>query len=336
MASGRITARTVRARGACSASSTTPTFQGRSSFQIAFLAGAGLARLGHRSRTRRAISSEPISPPAIGFLDRTAGFGIVQALIDYAMRRRSYGRARAGRPPQHAARRRSRHSCSPPRSASLVGVARLSSQLAGCPKIATAFVEIIRNIPLLLQLFFWYFAVLRSVPGMREKWTFLGIFHINIGGLHIPRPVHSPRARSSWSAQRVLVGYCRSRALRRPHWGRRGGSTRTGRKRRPSGWISRRARCRSAARRLLPSRPPDHVRRARLQRDRADPPARVPERDRDDDHPGIRRAGAGAVDLYRCLYRRSRPRRHRGGEPRPERGRRHRSASSRARPCASS
>ena len=45
----------------------------------------------------------------------------------------------------------------------VLGVARLSSNwlIARC---ATVYVEVIRNIPLLLQLFFWYFAVLKAMP----------------------------------------------------------------------------------------------------------------------------------------------------------------------------
>ena len=44
-----------------------------------------------------------------------------------------------------------------------VGIMRLSSNWL-IAKIAEAYIEIIRNIPLLLQIFFWYFAVLRALP----------------------------------------------------------------------------------------------------------------------------------------------------------------------------
>jgi general L-amino acid transport system permease protein len=49
-----------------------------------------------------------------------------------------------------------------------VGVARLSSNWV-LARLATAYVEIIRNIPLLLQMFFWYFAVLGVLPGPRDS-----------------------------------------------------------------------------------------------------------------------------------------------------------------------
>ena len=45
----------------------------------------------------------------------------------------------------------------------IVGIARLSSNWL-VAKLAETYVEILRNIPLLLQIFFWYFAVLRSLP----------------------------------------------------------------------------------------------------------------------------------------------------------------------------
>ena len=58
---------------------------------------------------------------------------------------------------------------------------------------ATFYVEIIRNVPLLLQLFFWYFAVLGVLPGARnqlEIWGGLG--GLNITGLYLPAPVFQP------------------------------------------------------------------------------------------------------------------------------------------------
>jgi general L-amino acid transport system permease protein len=71
----------------------------------------------------------------------------------------------------------------------ILGVARLSHNWV-ISKLATVYVETLRNIPLLLQIFFWYFAVLRSLPGKRDKWSFLfDTFHINIAGLRGPAPI---------------------------------------------------------------------------------------------------------------------------------------------------
>ena len=57
-------------------------------------------------------------------------------------------------------------------------------------KIASAYVEIFRNIPLLLWFFFWYFIVFLPVlPGMRESISFADAIFINKSGLYLPRPV---------------------------------------------------------------------------------------------------------------------------------------------------
>ena len=70
-----------------------------------------------------------------------------------------------------------------------IGIMRLSENLV-FRSFATIYVEALRNIPLLLQLFFWYFAVLRMMPGKREKIElFGGAAGVNITGLYLPAPV---------------------------------------------------------------------------------------------------------------------------------------------------
>ena len=116
-----------------------------------------------------------------GFLDTTAGFGIIQSLIPYT-EESSYGRAF---------------------SVSLlntilvavigillatiigfiVGISRLSTNFV-IRNLATAYIEVLRNIPLLLQIFFWYFAVLQAVPGPRASINLLGAFFINNHGFY--------------------------------------------------------------------------------------------------------------------------------------------------------
>jgi general L-amino acid transport system permease protein len=49
-----------------------------------------------------------------------------------------------------------------------VGVARLSPNWV-LSKLAMIYVEVIRNLPLLLQLFFWYNAVLKPLPNPRDS-----------------------------------------------------------------------------------------------------------------------------------------------------------------------
>lgn len=69
----------------------------------------------------------------------------------------------------------------------IVALARLSSNPL-LRFLGTAYVETLRNIPLLLQLFFWYFAVLRNLPGPRESLEFFGFAYLNNRGLSIPFP----------------------------------------------------------------------------------------------------------------------------------------------------
>ncbi|MGO9741275.1 MAG: amino acid ABC transporter permease [Roseiarcus sp.] len=69
----------------------------------------------------------------------------------------------------------------------LVGIARLSPNWI-LSRIALVYVELIRNTPLLLQLLFWYNAVLKSLPGPRQSLTIYGAVFLNNRGLYLPRP----------------------------------------------------------------------------------------------------------------------------------------------------
>ncbi|HEV7344410.1 MAG TPA: ABC transporter permease subunit [Devosia sp.] len=70
----------------------------------------------------------------------------------------------------------------------VLGVARLSSNWL-IARIATVYVEVIRNIPLLLQLFFWYFAVLKAMPAVRQSYELPLNTFINQRGIIVPRPL---------------------------------------------------------------------------------------------------------------------------------------------------
>jgi general L-amino acid transport system permease protein len=69
-----------------------------------------------------------------------------------------------------------------------VGIARLSSNFI-IRKLAAIYIDVIRNIPLLLQLFFWYFAVLKAMPGVKQSHVWFGSIAINQRGIFLPRPV---------------------------------------------------------------------------------------------------------------------------------------------------
>lgn len=70
----------------------------------------------------------------------------------------------------------------------IVGVARLSKNWL-IAKIATVYIETFRNIPLLIQIFFWYFVVLRAMPGAKESLSFADSFFLNVRGMYAPSPV---------------------------------------------------------------------------------------------------------------------------------------------------
>src|SRR5690606_32194724 len=72
-----------------------------------------------------------------------------------------------------------------------VGIARLSKNWI-IARLATIYVETLRNIPLLLQLFFWYFAVLKAMPGVKDSFVFLNSA-LNQRGLFLPKPIFDDR-----------------------------------------------------------------------------------------------------------------------------------------------
>src|SRR5690606_3793765 len=98
----------------------------------------------------------------------------------------------------------------------IVGVARLSSNWV-VAKLAKVYVEAIRNVPLLLQLFIWYNAVLKALPNPRQSYEVGGGVFLNNRGLFAPQPLLEPGAGLVIGA--VVVGVVGSLVFRR--WARR-------------------------------------------------------------------------------------------------------------------
>ncbi len=127
-----------------------------------------------------------------GFWEGTAGFDISQTLIEYSTTS-TYGRAFwvglintlvvAGLGVVFATI-----------LGFLIGIARLSKNWL-VARMAGFYVEIIRNIPLLLQLLFWYNAVLKALPAIRESLVIPGGGFLNNRGLFLPQPVFEPTSR---------------------------------------------------------------------------------------------------------------------------------------------
>jgi general L-amino acid transport system permease protein len=125
-------------------------------------------------------------PMGLGFWDETAGFAINQSLIDYTALS-SYGRAFwVGLLNTLLVSALSIALATPLGFA--VGIARLSPNWI-LARLALLYVEIMRNTPLLLQLLFWYNAVLKSLPGPRQSLDWAGLVLANNRGLFLPRPL---------------------------------------------------------------------------------------------------------------------------------------------------
>lgn len=125
-----------------------------------------------------------------GFWNNTAGFDISQTLISYS-NLSTYGRAFwvgllntllvAGLGIVFATV-----------LGFIVGISRLSKNWL-LNKAASFYVETIRNLPLLLQLLFWYNAVLKALPELRESIVIPGGIFLNNRGLFLPSPIFKDR-----------------------------------------------------------------------------------------------------------------------------------------------
>src|SRR5882672_12110961 len=70
----------------------------------------------------------------------------------------------------------------------IVALCRLSPNWL-LSRIGGAYVEGVRNVPVLFQILFWYLAVLAALPGPRQSISLFGSFFLSNRGLIIPRPV---------------------------------------------------------------------------------------------------------------------------------------------------
>mgnify|MGYP001182960087 CR=1 FL=1 len=68
----------------------------------------------------------------------------------------------------------------------IIGIARLSPNYL-INRTASFYIEFFRNIPLLLQIFFWYFAALRALPLPQDADSIFGVSYLTIKGFFVPR-----------------------------------------------------------------------------------------------------------------------------------------------------
>ncbi len=153
--------------------------------QIAFAAILGWIAYEIVSNARANLQTQHIAA-GFGFLKNNAGFDVNQTLISYAgsdtfLRVFVVGLLNT-------------------LVVSLVGVVFatvLGFVVALCrlspnwllSRVGEIYVEIIRNLPLLFQILFWYLAVLAALPNPRQSISLLGLIFISNRGLVIPRPI---------------------------------------------------------------------------------------------------------------------------------------------------
>ena len=73
----------------------------------------------------------------------------------------------------------------------IMGIARLSHNWL-VNTLAAVYVEVVPNIPLLLQLLLVYAIIIHALPQPRESGELFGMVLLNTGGLFLPRPVPGP------------------------------------------------------------------------------------------------------------------------------------------------
>ena len=94
----------------------------------------------------------------------------------------------------------------------LIGLGRLSPNWL-LSRISGGYVELVRNLPLLFQILFWYLAVLSALPNPRQSISLFGSFFLSNRGFVIPKPIAS--AGLEPFALAVLIAIVASSLLRR-------------------------------------------------------------------------------------------------------------------------
>ena len=94
----------------------------------------------------------------------------------------------------------------------LVALGRLSPNWL-LSRISGGYVELIRNLPLLFQILFWYLAVLSALPNPRQSISLFGSFFLSNRGFVIPKPIAN--AGLEPFALAILVAIVASLLLRR-------------------------------------------------------------------------------------------------------------------------
>ena len=120
------------------------------------------------------------------FLDRRAGFDISQSMIEYSANS-TFGRAMmVGL--LNTLLVAAIGVVTATVLGFLIGIGRLSRNWL-IARICTVYVEVFRNVPPLLVIFFWYLGVLAVLPGVRDSIELPFDSYINNRGFFMPRPI---------------------------------------------------------------------------------------------------------------------------------------------------
>ncbi len=86
----------------------------------------------------------------------------------------------------------------------LIGILRLSKNWL-IAKIARGYIDFFRNIPLLLQILFWYNVVISAMPSPKQSYAFFDMIFINNRGLYFPKPDYNTTFFTIWGAIGVSI-----------------------------------------------------------------------------------------------------------------------------------
>jgi general L-amino acid transport system permease protein len=86
----------------------------------------------------------------------------------------------------------------------LVGIMRLSANWL-VRNIALGFIELVRNTPQLVQIIFWYVAVLQTLPGPRQSIALPGGTLLNVRGFYLPSFAANDLAGTVWPVALILI-----------------------------------------------------------------------------------------------------------------------------------
>src|SRR3954452_7974548 len=163
---------------------------GWSGFALQILFVAALVWVGYEivANARTNLAAQRITS-GFGFLDNTAGFDVSQSLIPYS------GSDTYARVFVVGLLNTLLVSVIGIFFATLLGflvaLGRLSPNWL-LSRISGGYVELIRTLPLLFQILFWYLAVLAALPNPRQSTSIFDSFFLNNRGLVIPKPVGNP------------------------------------------------------------------------------------------------------------------------------------------------